>query len=170
MSLDKLWTVVDTELSSPMSISRVAGRAGVAWDTARKYLEHLVKIGIVEEIRGAKERLFRTSGRYITAKYLDEYSRYSVEELEKALSYMYKEIARIKKKYRVSTSGELRALLLKRGDEDFHEIWEDSINWDSYAHKIPTVEAALTLKGVREELHASAAGVREPKETSSRGA
>ncbi|MFQ6086134.1 MAG: hypothetical protein ACE5OY_07750 [Candidatus Bathyarchaeia archaeon] len=167
--MDKLWTVVETELASPLSISGIAERAGVAWDTARKYLEHLVKIGIVEEIGGTRERLFRTSGRYLTAKYLDEYSRYSVEDLEKALSYMYKEIAGIKKKYGVSTPGELRALLLKKGEEDFHEIWEDSVNWDSYAHKIPAVEAALTLKGIKEELHVSTTGIRKPKETSSRG-
>ena len=44
---------------------KVASKVGVAWDAARKYLEHLRDIGVVNDIRGEKERLFGSSQKYV---------------------------------------------------------------------------------------------------------
>lgn len=164
---DELWKRIWEELVLPLNVSEVAKRSGVAWDTARKYLEHLEKVGVVEEIKGGKERLFRLSRRYVISEYMKDYDNYSVKELEDALKHMYSEIARLKEKYGAATPAELRLSLLgKRDDREFHETWEDATNWDSYTHKIPVIEAVLALKTVGEKLHVSEGGVPTPTEVS----
>ena len=94
-----------------------------------------------EEIQGKK---------YMALEYVADYGNYSVKELEDALKHMYNEMARLREKYDVATPAELRILLARKGGEkEFHEAWEDAVNWDSYVHKIPMIEAALVFKAVK---------------------
>jgi len=165
--LNELWKVVWAELVKPMSVSEVARKASVAWDTARKYLEHLREIGILEEIRGRRERLFRLSERYMVSEYMADYGEYSVKELEDALKHMYSEMARLREKYKVVTVAELRLLLARTGSEkEFHEGWEDAVNWDSYKHKIPMIEVTLASKAVKGGLRVPAGSVSTSAERS----
>ncbi|MFQ6075987.1 MAG: winged helix-turn-helix domain-containing protein [Candidatus Bathyarchaeia archaeon] len=50
--------IVSTLHDSPKSINQIAEAAGIGWGTCEKYLESLKLLGVVEETRTARERVF----------------------------------------------------------------------------------------------------------------
>lgn len=50
--------IVSAVHDSPKSINQIAEAADVGWKTCEKYLESLKLLGIVEEMRTARERVF----------------------------------------------------------------------------------------------------------------
>jgi len=55
--------IVSTLHDSPKSINQIANAVDVGWKTCEKYLESLKLLGIVEEARTARERVFSFKGR-----------------------------------------------------------------------------------------------------------
>ena len=50
--------IVSAVHESPKSINQIAEAADIGWGTCEKYLEGLKLLGVVEETRTARERLF----------------------------------------------------------------------------------------------------------------
>jgi len=54
--------IVSTLHDSPKSINQIAEAVDIGWKTCEKYLESLKLLGIVEETRTARERVFSFKG------------------------------------------------------------------------------------------------------------
>lgn len=50
--------IVSLVRQSPKSINQIAENVGIGWKTCEKYLESLKMLGVVEETKTARERIF----------------------------------------------------------------------------------------------------------------
>ena len=50
--------IISTIRQSPKSVNQIAESVGIGWKTCEKYLESLKMLGVIEETRTARERIF----------------------------------------------------------------------------------------------------------------
>lgn len=50
--------IINTIRQSPKSVNQIAENVGIGWKTCEKYLESLKMLGLVEETKTARERIF----------------------------------------------------------------------------------------------------------------
>ena len=55
--------IINTIRQSPKSVNQIAENVGIGWKTCEKYLESLKMLGVIEETRTARERIFSFSKR-----------------------------------------------------------------------------------------------------------
>lgn len=63
MEVEIVKKIVSTVHDSPKSINQIAEAVDIGWKTCEKYLESLKLLGIVEETRTMRERVFSFRGK-----------------------------------------------------------------------------------------------------------
>jgi len=102
MTVEKVLDVV-LQLGDPERVSVIAERAGVAPDTARKYLQFLTETGIARMVSD-DPAMYDRNDEYLMWRRIDRLrNEYSVEELEQRLSALGEQIATFEQTYQKQT-------------------------------------------------------------------
>jgi sugar-specific transcriptional regulator TrmB len=135
-------------VSEPRNAGEIADAAGVARNTAEKYLQRLVETRTIVAVVQGRETRYRPDP---VTQYLDQVrdliENHSKAELTAELAVIREDIDAWKDKYDVSSPDELRASV---GDEDLspeerERRIRDAEDWEYYRERIGVVQQAIDL-------------------------
>lgn len=135
-------------VSEPRNAGEIADAAGVARNTAEKYLQRLVEARTLVAEEHGRETRYRPDP---VTQYLDQVrdliENHSKAELTAELAAIHDDIDAWKEEYGVSSPDELRASV---GDEDLspeerERRMRDAEDWEYYRERVGVVQQAIDL-------------------------
>ncbi|WP_435158893.1 DUF7342 family protein [Haladaptatus sp. DFWS20] len=139
-TVEKVYDVL-LQLNDPLRVSEIADRAGVAPDTARKYLEFLGEMGVAKKI-GDDPVTYGRNDSYLEWRNIDRLQReYTIEELNDRLSELSDTISSFQETYEAETPGEV--VPQEHGYEKLDETMDDLRQWNTACEEVDTLVEAL---------------------------
>ncbi|XGI82765.1 ArsR family transcriptional regulator [Halorutilales archaeon Cl-col2-1] len=132
----------------PRNAGEIAEMAGVARNTAEKYLQHIVELNKISEIQNGRETLYRPDP---VTQYFDQVreliEEYSKQELTDELVSIREDIDEWRDSYGVSSPDELRASI---GDQDLsgeeaRERRRLAEDWEYYRQRAEMIKHAVSM-------------------------
>ncbi|WP_435158986.1 DUF7342 family protein [Haladaptatus sp. DFWS20] len=139
-TVEKVYDVL-LQLNDPLRVSEIADRAGVAPDTARKYLEILGEMGVAKKI-GNEPVTYGRNDSYLEWRNIDRLQReYTIEELNNRLSELSDTISSFQETYEAETPGEV--IPQEHGYEKLDETMDDLRQWNAACEEVDRLVEAL---------------------------
>ncbi|KZN22619.1 hypothetical protein A4G99_19360 [Haladaptatus sp. R4] len=139
-TVEKVYDVL-LQLNDPLRVSEIADRAGVAPDTARKYLEFLGEMGVAKKI-GDDPVTYDRNDSYLEWRNIDRLQReYTIEELNNRLSELSDTISSFQETYEAETPGDV--VPQEHGYEKLDETMDDLRQWNAACDEVDALVEAL---------------------------
>lgn len=139
-TVEKVYDVL-LQLNDPLRVSEIADRAGVAPDTARKYLEFLGEMGVAKKI-GSEPVTYGRNDSYLEWRNIDRLQReYTIEELNNRLSELSDTISSFQETYKAETPGDV--VPQEHGYEKLDETMDDLRQWNAACEEVDRLVEAL---------------------------
>ena len=139
-TVEKVYDVL-LQLNDPLRVSEIADRAGVAPDTARKYLEFLEEMGVAKKI-GDDPVTYGRNDSYLEWRNIDRLQReYTIEELNDRLSELSDTISSFQETYEAEMPGEV--VPQEHGYEKLDETMDDLRQWNAACDEVDRLVEAL---------------------------
>jgi predicted ArsR family transcriptional regulator len=139
-TVEKVYDVL-LQLNDPLRVAEIADRAGVAPDTARKYLEFLGEMGVAKKM-GNEPVTYGRNDSYLEWRNIDRLQReYTIEELNNRLSELSHTISSFQETYEAETPGEV--VPQEHGYEKLDETMNDLRQWNTACEEVDRLVEAL---------------------------
>jgi predicted ArsR family transcriptional regulator len=139
-TVEKVYDVL-LQLNDPLRVSEIADRAGVAPDTARKYLEFLGEMGVAKKI-GDDPVTYSRNDSYLEWRNIDRLQReYTIEELNNRLSELSDTISSFQETYEAETPGDV--VPQEQGYEKLDKTMDDLRQWKAACEEVDVLVEAL---------------------------
>ncbi|WP_435158341.1 DUF7342 family protein [Haladaptatus sp. DFWS20] len=139
-TVEKVYDVL-LQLNDPLRVSEIADRAGVAPDTARKYLEFLREMGVAKKI-GDDPVTYGRNDSYLEWRNIDRLQReYTIEELNNRLSELSDTISSFQETYEAESPGDV--VPQEHGYEKLDQTMDDLRQWNAACEEVDTLVEAL---------------------------
>ncbi len=139
-TVEKVYDVL-LQLNNPLRVSEIADRAGVAPDTARKYLEFLGEMGVAKKI-GDDPVTYGRNDSYLEWRNIDRLQReYTIEKLNNRLSELSDTISSFQEIYEAETPDNV--VPQEHGYEKLDETMDDLRQWNAACEEVDTLVEAL---------------------------
>lgn len=134
-------------VGEPRNAGEIADAAGVARNTAAKYLQQLVETDVLTAVERGRETCYYPDP---VAQYFDQIrefvEQYSKAELTAELDAIRDDIQTWQTEYDVSTPADLRATVGDdRSAEERRKRRRDAEDWEYYEHQTELIKQALQL-------------------------
>lgn len=134
-------------VGEPRNAGEIADAAGVARNTAAKYLQQLVETDVLTTVERGRETCYYPDP---VSQYVDQIrefaEQYSKAELTAELDAIRDDIQTWQTEYDVSTPVDLRATVGDdRSAEERHQRRRDAEDWEYYEHQAELIKQALRL-------------------------
>jgi len=130
---------VALQLYEPARIAEVADRASCAPDTARRHLQRLAEIGVIEHVT-EEPATYRRNESYFEWRARQRLSEHSMAELQDRLDALAERERTFRERYGVDDPGAVDALEHADHDE-LDEVWLDLSEWQTVRTRIERLEA-----------------------------
>ncbi|SFL46337.1 hypothetical protein SAMN04487950_3874 [Halogranum rubrum] len=139
-TVEKIYDVA-LQLAEPLRVADIADRAGVAPDTARKYLGFLTEIGIVKKASD-DPATYRRNDDYLEWRRVDRLrTEHTVEELETRISELSEQIQVYQETYEAATPKAVAPQ--DAGYETLDETLADLRQWEAARSEVDQILTAL---------------------------
>lgn len=131
--------LVALQLYEPARVATIADRADCAPDTARRHLERLVDIGVLERASDTP-RTYRRNESYFEWRKRSRLEQLSPSELQDRLETLTTRERELKDRYGVDRPADVDALEHADYDE-VEDVWMDLSEWETVRRRIRRLEA-----------------------------
>lgn len=129
---------VALQLHEPTRVSAVAERADCATDTARRHLDRLVDIGVLDRVTDSPAT-YRRNESYFEWRARNRLERLSTSELQERVEQLAERERTFRERYGSEQPGDVDAL--DHADGDIEDVWLDLSEWETVRQRLQRLEA-----------------------------
>lgn len=142
---------VALQLYEPARTAEVAERAACAPDTARRHLQRLVELGVIERVTD-DPATYQRNDSYFEWRKRQRLANWSLDELQDRLETLTGRERTFRERYDAETPVDVDALA-HAGHDELDEVWMDLSEWQTVRDRIERLEAVRRHR--TSELHSS---------------